>query len=32
MLICLSIVKERLTDNFVQGWDDEIHNSSKTNI
>ena len=23
----LRIFKERLTDNFVQGWDDEVHNS-----
>ena len=23
--------KERFTDNFVQGWDDEVHNSSSAN-
>ena len=28
----LRIFKERLTDNFVQGWDDEVHNSSRANI
>ena len=27
----LRIFKERLTDNFVQGWDDEVHNSSRAN-
>ena len=25
------IFKERLTDNFVQGWDYEVHNSSRAN-
>ena len=27
----LHIFKERLTDNFVQGWFDEVHNSSRAN-
>ena len=27
----LRIFKERLTDNFVQGWYDEVHNSSRAN-
>ena len=27
----LHILKERLTDNFVQSWDDEVHNSSRAN-
>ena len=27
----LRILKERLTDNFVQGWDAEVHNSSRAN-
>ena len=27
----LRIFKERLTDNFVQGWDDEVHSSSRAN-
>ena len=27
----LRIFKERLTDNFAQGWDDEVHNSSRAN-
>ena len=27
----LRIFKERLTDNFVQGCDDEIHSSSRAN-
>ena len=27
----LRIFEERLTDNFVQSWDDEVHNSSRAN-
>ena len=27
----LRIFTERLTDNFVQGWDDEVHYSSRAN-
>ena len=27
----IRIFKESLTDNFLQSWDDEIHNSSSAN-
>ena len=27
----LGVFKESLTDNFVQGCDDEVHNSSRAN-
>ena len=29
MLKCLSVVKERLQDNFIQNWNAEINESSR---